>query len=178
MLSDEQINAIVRSEEEDAITYLNEIGEKRATLMDYYNQKLFGDEQEGQSQVVTSDVQDTIEWMLPSLIRTFTQGKVIGKFESSHGDPESEQEAKDKTAYANWIFQRDNSGVMILNSMIKDCLLQFTGTAKVYWDDSEEVTFSKYRGLSRDEAQKLLLDQNVELVDISDRDWETAIDNL
>ena len=166
MLSDEQINSIVRAEEEDAITYLNEIGEKRATLMDYYNQKLFGDEQEGQSQVVTSDVQDTIEWMLPSLIRTFTQGKTIGVFESQL--EEYGQEAKDKTAYSNWIFQRDNPGVMILSAMIKDCLLQFTGTVKVGWDDSEDVSFSKYRGLSKLEAQALSLDEAVEVVEFEE----------
>lgn len=166
MLSDEQINSIVRAEEEDAISYLVEIGDKRATLMDYYNQKPFGGEQDGQSQVVTSDVQDTIEWMLPSLIRTFTQGKTIGVFESQleeHG-----QEAKDKTAYSNWIFQRDNPGVMILSAMIKDCLLQFTGTVKVGWDDSEDVSFSKYRGLSKLEAQALSLDEAVEVVEFEE----------
>jgi len=166
MLDDSQINSIVQAEEADAVSYLVEIGDKRATLMDYYNQKPFGDEQEGQSSVVTSDVQDTIEWMLPSLIRTFTQGKIIGLFESQL--EEHEQEAKDKTAYSNWVFQRDNPGVMILNSMIKDCLLQFTGTVKVYWDDSEDVSFSEYHGLSKLEAQKLSLDQNIEVVDFEE----------
>lgn len=166
MLDDSQINSIVQAEEEDALAYLVEIGGKRATLMDYYNQKPFGDEEEGQSQVITSDVQDTIEWMLPSLIRTFTQGKIIGHFESQLD--EHEQEAKDKTAYSNWIFQRDNNGVMILNSMIKDCLLQFTGTTKVYWDDSEDVLFSEYHGLSKLEAQKLSLDQNIEVVEFEE----------
>lgn len=166
MLSDEQINSIVRAEEEDAISYLVEIGDKRATLMDYYNQKPFGGEQDGQSQVVTSDVQDTIEWMLPSLIRTFTQGKTIGVFESQL--EEYGQEAKDKTAYSNWIFQRDNPGVMILSAMIKDCLLQFTGTVKVGWDDSEDVSFSKYRGLSKLEAQALSLDEAVEVVEFEE----------
>jgi hypothetical protein len=104
--------------------------------------------------------------MLPSLIRTFTQGKTIGVFESQL--EEYGQEAKDKTAYSNWIFQRDNPGVMILSAMIKDCLLQFTGTVKVGWDDSEDVSFSKYRGLSKLEAQALSLDEAVEVVEFEE----------
>ena len=64
MLSDSEIANIVGAEEERAIGYLgegSEIQSNRATLLDYYNQRPYGDEIEGQSQVVTSDVSDVVE---------------------------------------------------------------------------------------------------------------------
>jgi hypothetical protein len=166
MLDDSEFNAIVAAEEEDSLDYDTEIARNRARLMDYYNCRPYGDEIEGQSQVVTSDVSDVIEWMLPSLIRVFTQGKNTVVFEADR--PEADQEALLKTEYANWVFQRDNQGTLILHNMFKDALLQYTGVVKVYWDESQHVTKEKYRGLSSFELQKLQLNEETEIEDIEE----------
>ena len=166
MLDDSEFNAIVAAEEEDSLDYDTEIARNRARLMDYYNCRPYGDEIEGQSQVVTSDVSDVIEWMLPSLIRVFTQGKNTVVFEADR--PEADQEALLKTEYANWVFQRDNQGTLILHNMFKDALLQYTGVVKVYWDESQHVTKEKYRGLSQFELQKLQLNEETEIEEIEE----------
>ena len=83
--------------------------------------------------------------MLPSLVRIFTQGKNIAYFESDR--PQYDREAQQKTAYANWVFTRQNDGTLILHNMFKDALLQYTGTVKVYWDETKEVTKERYRGM-------------------------------
>jgi len=166
MLDDSEFNAIVAAEEEDSLDYDTEIARNRARLMDYYNCRPYGDEIEGQSQVVTSDVSDVIEWMLPSLLRVFTQGKNTVVFEADR--PEADQEALLKTEYANWVFQRDNQGTLILHNMFKDALLQYTGVVKVYWDESQHVTKEKYRGLSSFELQKLQMNEETEIEDIEE----------
>lgn len=168
MLSDAEIANIVSAEEEQAIGYLgegSEIQQNRATLLDYYNQKLYGDEIEGQSQVVTSDVMDVVEGMLPQLLRLFTQGKNIGKFQSSR--PDYDEECEQKTEYANWVFMQQNDPVLVLHNMFKDAILQYTGVVKVYWDDSEEILEENYKGLSEQEVQLLGADENYKIKEVT-----------
>lgn len=150
MLSDNEIINLVGSEERTALGFCGEgsdINENRATLLDYYNQRPFGDEIDGLSQMVTSDVSDVVESMLPQLLRIFTQGKHMVKFTASRA--EYEEEAQQKTEYANWVFSEQHKGVKILHDMFKDGLLQYTGAVKVVWDDSEETTATEYKGLDQ-----------------------------
>lgn len=161
MLSKFQVGAIVKRELDAALDYSAELAKKRAKLMDYYNAQPYGDEVDGQSQVVTSDVADVIEWMLPSLLRVFTQGKLIATFDGNTA--QDEQEAKEKTFLSNHVFCNENDGVLILHNMFKDALLQYTGTVKVYWDETEDTVTTKYQGLSELEYQKLLMTDGVEV---------------
>lgn len=160
-MTDSEINAIVGAEEADSINFQSQIGKDRAKLLDYYNCRPYGDEVDGQSQVVTSDVSDVIEGMLPSLVRVFTQGKYVARFEADNAS--SDDEANQKTAWANYVFMRQNDGTLILHNMMKDALLQYTGTVKVYWDESKEVTKERYAGLSMLELQKLKMDDETEI---------------
>lgn len=172
MLSDSQVNQIVTSEADNAISFIggskSELAKNRATLMDYYNQKPFGDEIDGQSKVVTSDVADVVEWMTPSLLRIFTQGRNVATFTAV--DPRADEEAMQKTEMANHEFLRRNKGVLILHNMIKDALLQYTGVVKVTWDDSKETSPERYRGLSQFELAKAQTDENLEIKKVTEND--------
>ena len=161
-LTDEDIFDIVMMEESDALNFHDEISRKRATLLDYYFSRPYGDEIEGQSSAVTSDVSDTIEGMLPTLIRQFTQGKNIAIFDSDRED--QDEEAKQKTQVANWIFTRQNNGVLVLHNMFKDALLQYTGTVKIYWEEYTDVKTLRLEGLSDIELLKLKSDPTIEIV--------------
>lgn len=165
MLNDSEILNIVQAEKNDSISYRDEIGEKRAKLMDYYNQQPFGDEVDGRSRFVSSDVSDVVEGMLPSLIRVFTQGKEVAKFTAD--DPNADDEAEQKTQLANYVFYRQNQGVLTLVNMFKDALLQYTGAVKVMHDESEEVTEENYSGLSQDEYEALLADEETEIKEVT-----------
>lgn len=164
MLTEREILSIVKSEKSDSISYRDEIGEKRATLLDYYNMRPYGDEVDGRSRFVSSDVSDVVEGMLPSLIRVFTQGKEVAKFTADR--PDQDDEAEQKTLLANYVFYRQNQGVLTLVNMFKDALLQYTGTVKVMLDESTEVTEENYSGLSQDEFDSLELDEETEIVEI------------
>ena len=157
MLSDTEILTMVEAEADDAIGYRDDLGAKRATLLEYYNTQPYGDEVDGRSRFVSSDVADVVEWMLPSLLRVFTQGRHIAKFEADL--PDTDKEAEQKTELSNYVFMRQNDGVLVLHNMFKDALLQYTGVVKVAWVDEEEVTHEKYKGLSQDEFDKMKLDK-------------------
>lgn len=159
MLSKAEVGAITKSNLEAALDYHGTLTKKREKLLNYYNCQPYGDEREGQSSVVTSDVADVVEWMLPTLLRTFTQGKVIAQFDGNRA--EDEEEADEKTFLSNYAFLHENDGVLILHDMFKDALLQYTGVVKVYWEESETTEATKYLGLSQLEYQKLLMDDDV-----------------
>lgn len=170
-LSKAEIAAIVSAEEAQAIGYLGEgstIQQNRATLLDYYNQRPIGGEIDGRSQIVTSDVHDVVEGMQSPLLRMFTQGKHIGKFSAS--DPSFDDQAREKTEYANWVFSNQHNSTMILSNMFKDGNLQYTGVVKIYWDDSEDVSEESYQGLSEFEFSKLQLDENFKVSEVSTDD--------
>lgn len=139
-MTDSELSALLDAEMTSALGYLNgDLSADRETAMDYYLGKPFGNEVEGRSQVVSSDVADTIEWMVPALMKIFTAGDDVVTFEPQ--GKEDEEAAKQATEYNNFIFMRQNKGFFVLQTMFKDALLQRTGTAKVYaeFDEKEEL---------------------------------------
>lgn len=136
-MTDSELKGLLEQEERAALGYLSsELSEQRREAMEYYLGEPFGDEREGRSQVISRDVSDTIEGVLPALLDIFTAGDDVVRFEPQ--GKEDEPAAQQATEYVNWVFQRDNPGFLVLYSMFKDALLQKTGIVKVYWEKTEE----------------------------------------
>ena len=158
-----QIKGIIESEIDDSIGYIEtETIEERRRALDYYLRNPYGNEVEGRSQIVTGEVAEAIDGSLPQLIRVFTTTEDIVYFEPrSQNDEES---AKQATDYCNWVFYRENEGLLILHNWFKDALLQKVGIVKSYWDAKEDVTREKYKNLTEDELALLLSDESLEVV--------------
>ena len=132
----------------------SELTQSRRKANEYYFGEAFGNEVEGRSQVVSTDVADTIESILPPLLRIFTASDNIVRVE-----PVSQEDvgiAEQATDYLNHIFNKDNEGFTTLYTMFKDALLQKNGICKVYWDNSEKVERETYEKLSDDEFEMLI----------------------
>ncbi len=138
-MSDKERELISRIQGEitDSLGYDGEISEQREKAQEYYYALPFGNEVEGRSQYVDSTVQDTIEWIKPSLMRVFASGDEMVKF-TPHG-PEDVQAAEQATDYVNYVFTKDNPGWEVLYSWFHDALLQKNGIVKVWWDEYDEV---------------------------------------
>jgi uncharacterized protein YacL (UPF0231 family) len=135
--------------------------QQRSDALDRYYGKKYGNEQEGRSKIVTRDVADVIEWIMPSLMKIFTGGDKIVKFEPQ--GPEDVETAEQATDYTNYVIMRQNPGFSIIYSWFKDALLQKNGIVKHYWDDTSEVIREEYKNLTEEEFTALLLDDNVEV---------------
>ena len=140
-----------------------DLAHQRQKSMEYYFGEPLGNEVEGRSQVIDTVVQDTIEWMLPSILEIFTAGDEVVRFEPV--GPEDEEHAKQATDYVNHVFQKDNDGFQILYDIFKDALLQKTGVAKVYWEEREEQKRHTYTGLTKDEMSLILSEKNVKALE-------------
>lgn len=106
------------------------------------------------SQIVASDVADTVEWMLPSLVRVFAQSD--DSMECEAKSPAYTEQAKLATEYLRHCFWRKNDGFDILYQWFKDALLQKVGFCKIGWDDDQRDIEETYRGLTAEQAQHLL----------------------
>ena len=105
----QDLEIIARIEEEENIAYgVNDsaLSNDRATAIDYYLGEPFGNEIEGRSQVVSFDVQDTIESALPQLLKVFVSGDQVVKFEPK--GPEDQDAADQETDYVNHVVMEKN----------------------------------------------------------------------
>jgi hypothetical protein len=158
-----QIKSIVESEIDDSIGYIEtETVEERRKALDYYLRNPYGNEVEGRSQIVTGEVAEAIDGALPQLIRVFTTTEDIVYFEPKTA--EDEESAKQATDYCNWVFYRENEGLLILHNWFKDALLEKVGIVKSYWDAQEDVIKEKYQSLTEDELVMLLSDESLTVV--------------
>ena len=108
------IKGILEAEIDNSIGFIEtETTEERRRALDYYLRNPYGNEVEGRSQIVTGEVAEAIDGALPQLIRVFTTTEDIVYFEpQSENDEES---AKQATDYCNWVFYRENEGLLILH---------------------------------------------------------------
>ena len=161
---DRELLAKINVEIHDALGYYNDdLAEQRELAQEYYYALPFGNEVDGRSQYVDSTVQDTIEWIKPSLMRVFASGDEMVKF-TPHG-PEDVQAAEQATDYVNYVFTKDNPGWEILYSWFHDALLQKNGIVKVWWDEYPEIQREEYRGLTDMEFEVLTANKDVEVIE-------------
>ena len=163
-LSEDEIKARLDEEIRGAVGYASsELSEQRKTALEYYYGQPFNNEVEGRSSYVSRDVADTIEWIMPSLMRIFAGGDTIVKFEPQ--GPEDEKNASQATDYVNYIFQRQNDGFLTLYTWFKDALLSKNGFVKVYWEEYTEYKTENYEGLTDDEFAMILKDGEPEVLE-------------
>jgi len=70
-MDETELQSIVASEIEDAISYIDsDLSPFRAQATRYYRGDPFGNEAEGSSQAISTEVRDVVNAMLPSIMRT------------------------------------------------------------------------------------------------------------
>ena len=162
VMSEEQLQGVISAEIYDAISFIDDdIGGNRALATEYYYGQLFGDEEEGRSQVVSMDVRDTVQGILPSLMRIFFGPERVVEFAPQ--GPEDVQNAEQATDYVDFIFKRDNQGFKILHSAFKDALVRKVGIIKYWWDESVEVKAESFSMLDEQTMMFLTQDPDIEI---------------
>ena len=162
VMSEEELQGVVSAEIYDAISFIDDdIGSNRALATEYYYGLPFGDEEDGRSQVVSMDVRDTVQGILPSLMRIFFGPERVVEFMPQ--GPEDVQSADQATDYVDFIFKRDNPGFKILHSAFKDALVRKCGIIKYWWDESVEVSAESFSMLDEQSMMMLIENPDVEI---------------
>jgi hypothetical protein len=163
-MPDSDLAAILDAKIHNALGYQGgRLAQERRQAERYYKGEVFGNEIEGRSQVVSHDVAEAVDSMMPSLMRIFASGDQVVRFNPT--GPEDEDAADQATDYVNWIWNQQNEGFANFYAWFKDALMKKTGAVKIWWDESEDITRETYQGLSDAELQILALDPGIEIIE-------------
>jgi hypothetical protein len=179
-MDDTELEALVGGELTDATSFIDaELSPVRARAIEYYRGEPFGNEEEGRSQVVSTDVRDTVVGIMPSLMKVFFGSKKIVQFA-----PRSVEDiavAEQATDYVNYIFNSDNNGFLICHSAFKDALRGAIGIVKYYWEEKSEVKTEHYTGLDESALTLLLNEPDVTgsaIESMDDPSYQPPVDQM
>jgi hypothetical protein len=172
LMPKEELQQIIRQELGTAIGAENgKLANEREDLMAYYQGQEFADPPPGQnrSRVVMLTVLETVEWVLPALLRIFTAADTIAELapiRTSMTTPpqppgmppplDPEEAARQATLYVDHVFNVDNPGFLILHDWFKDGLLQKLGWVKRWWSEEQIRETNTFTGLTEDEYRAKL----------------------
>lgn len=129
-----------------------------------------GEVVEGRSSVVSTDVADAIEWIMPEVVKAFTQNNEVVTFDPLSAEDKRQAEIESRYVYDT--LMKDNNGFITLHTFIKDALLQKNGFIKVFYEDNTEVAKEAYTGLTEPELMMLQADPEIEITGLTETVFE------
>jgi len=115
------------------------------SAMDYYLLRPRGDEEEGKSAVISSDVADMVEAILSQMAPSFAGDSVVTFDALNDAD---ETQAQLESDVVSQIIMEDNRGFYVFLESIKDALLLKNGIIKVFVEEDTTRQTETFEGLS------------------------------
>ena len=103
--------------------------------------------------LTSSDVADTIEWCMPSLMRTFFGGEDVVVLQGT--TEEDDPAAETMQALIQYQLERHNNAFMVFHDWFKSALGENVGVLKCYWERQTQVKESYEIYLNQVELQTL-----------------------
>lgn len=151
-MDDDALIAVLDGLEDDSRGYVHgSLARARATATAEYYQIPYAEDDldDGLSKFITSETQNSIEWVLPSLLKMFTSGENAVEFEPRKA--EDEEGASQATEACNYAFYRQNPGFLLLLTAFKDALMLRNGALTWQWESKELKEEQKFEAISGDE---------------------------
>lgn len=168
-MDDRTLLSIIESEE----TALDdtELDAERDRSLDYYYARPVGNLAPpaipDRSTYVSRDVSDTIDWIMPALMKTFLAGDEIVTF--SPRGPEDIEAAEQETDYVNHIVADKNPIYEIFSTWFDDALIQKNGYVYSYWKTEQDIEEETYTGLMLDQVTMLSEDPEVKITESAEQ---------
>ena len=177
-MGEDELVSQLEAERVDAVGYhSSELAKQQADAMSRFLGRPYGDEEAGRSTVVTRDIADTVNWLLPDLMRMFIGSDELVTIEPGsqedeqpyEGDPSGRPITECVADYLDHIFFRDNPGEAILHDFAWDGLVQKIGVVSVAWQEPSPLPPRRINGVSGEQVVKYHEDPEYELLEGSDR---------
>lgn len=165
LTSEDLLRIVAQKLEQSDNSDTNQNGDLEESL-DLYLGNPYGNEVEGRSSVVSTDVADSIEWIMPQIMKSFTQNNEVVVFDPVHEGDEYQAELESEYVYE--VLMKQNDGFIILHQFVKDALMQRNGILKVYYAKRSVRKISSYTGISTEQFQVLMSTQGVEILEHSE----------
>ena len=155
-MKDDELLSTLNSFEQDSTAYNSEYLTINESLLNRYENNPFGDEQEGRSKVVATDVSDLVDSDMTSLVRVFLGSGDVMIFEPNGDSDEEVEEAKQKTKYVNHIVRGRPGAYKLIHDWMKDAEIQKCGVIHYYHDTEKRARTSKYSKLNTIQISELM----------------------
>lgn len=174
-MKDSELEAILDAEISDSVSYNSEFMEANENYLKRYYQEPYGDEEAGFSQVIASDVRDTVDSDMTSLVRVFLGSGDVMSFVDVDDTQEAIEEAKQKTAVINHMILRRDSSYRVIHGFLKDVEIQKMGVLHYYCDTVKKTRESLKQGVTLEEITLLIEqiqeeDSKIKAVDIVEKE--------
>jgi hypothetical protein len=156
MMDELELLATIEEAENDAAIFNGEFSADNEKYLREYLGRPYGDEVEGQSSVVSTDVADVVEADMPSLARVFLGSGDIITFTPNTDNPVEVEEAEEKTKYVNWVVRNQPESFKVIHDWLKDAEIQKNGVVKYFIDDRHDVETVKYSGVDSVEMAEII----------------------
>lgn len=165
---DDLLNAIEAAETESYgsgdYSMDGSLSDDRASAIDAYLGKNTNPAPDGNSQIVSRDLFDTIEWITPSLVRIFAGNDEVVRFNPV--SPEDDAQSKQETLYVNHVVTKLNPWTQIFHDWVKDALLTKNAYCLAYRDTKKRVEYEVYEDQT-DDSFALLMDEDLDVLEHS-----------
>lgn len=163
-MTDDDLLSLLKREQDAAVSYRNgTLADEQANALEFYDARPFGDEVDGQSQVVTPDVAEVVDYMTVSVARTCVSGDRVVEFEARR--PGGEDSAQEATEAVGQAFMRDQDGYKVLIGWLQSGLIEKAGVVKAACVTERR---NRRRTVTVDADQLVALDEAGALLEMAD----------
>lgn len=181
-LTEEDLVRILRQEDADAASYHDsELATAQESGLNRYFAKPYGSEKDGRSKVVSHDIQDDVNSIMPDLMRCFSSPADLVSIEASNPEddqpypigvnPQTGQPILSKktkvdiqAAYGAHVFFKDNKGKENIYDFAFDGLVQRVGIIQVSWEAPEPKPPQEIEGVGPEQLAKYMADPEYEIL--------------
>lgn len=155
-MTEDQLVAIIKAYRAQSLGVDdNQLTSERAKAMDRYHGRLYGDEQDGRSKVVAKDLSETVDWIMPTLMRIFIQSGNMVEFVGR--DEEDEAQAEQESDYINYVIMQENEGFTLLHDACKDTLLLKNGYFKHFWSEETKIIEREFKEVDEIDLTRIMM---------------------
>ena len=133
----------------------------REKAQKYYNGGIDIKDVRRRSKVVVTTMQDTINWVIPELLKIFASGDEVILLK-----PRGEEDAepiKKQSELINYQMRVRNNWFVLINDVLNEACISKLGVIKYYWHDKDKIVeMPPYQGLTEEEyrAKIIEIEQN------------------
>jgi hypothetical protein len=165
IMDDEDFNSIVMEAMSQSVQFVDtELSYERARATEMYLGKPFGNEEEGRSQAIMTELRDAVSGALPSFLRVLFGADHVVEFVPNNA--KGVDAAAQATDYVRYVVEEQNAGFLQALSVIKDGLIRKLGIYKWVWDTSEDTKAYKLQNLTKEQVEDLAADDEVDLKEV------------
>ncbi|MHC1627427.1 MAG: portal protein [Candidatus Nezhaarchaeales archaeon] len=169
-----ELSAIVDSFIQDSVSYNSEYMKENEEYLRRYNQEEYGDEEAGFSSVIASDVRDTVDSDMTSMVRVFLGSGDVMLSRAMGESEEAIKEASEKTSLINHMILRRESSYRTIHGFLKDAEIQKMGVVHYFVDTVRKTREEFKKDLTVEQVTMLIKEikeeKKVDKVDIVEKE--------